>query len=154
MIKSIKRLGEILIEKGLLTPEGLKEALKEQGRTNDYLGNILIKKGLIRENDLLPAISEQTGFPQVELKNQYIDWQTAKSFSASLVIDYRYLPFKRDDSSVTIAVTNPFDIWALKKAEEEAMGLKLNLVLVSRRDMDEAIQRYKKYIGTNTLKQI
>ncbi|MFA5356745.1 MAG: hypothetical protein WC301_05000 [Candidatus Omnitrophota bacterium] len=154
MLKSNKKLGEILTEKGLVTPESLKEALADQAHTGEYLGDILVKKGMIAEKDLLFAVSEQFGIPFVELRNQYIDWQAAKSFSASLVLEYKYLPFKRDNLKVTIAITDPFNVWALKKAEEEARGLQLELVLVSSSDMDEATQRYKKYMGTNTLKQI
>jgi type IV pilus assembly protein PilB len=150
--RSHKKLGEILIEHGLITPQNFEAALKEQSRTNEYLGKILIQNSLIKEKDLLMALSEQFDIPLVSLKNKYIDLKAAKSFSASLIRDYKCFPFMMDKGSVTVAITNPLDMWGLKKAEEETAGYKLNLVLVSEEDMQEAIQRYKNYISKDILK--
>lgn len=152
MLRSAKKLGEILVERGLITDESLQGALIEQERTKEYLGAVLIRMGLVNERDLLAAVAEQFGLPVATLKNTYIDWQVVKSFSASLILDYKCLPFKKDDVSVTIAITNPLDMWVLKQAEEETRGYKMNIVLVTASDMEEAIQRYKKYVSRNILK--
>lgn len=143
-----------MIEHGLITPQDFEAALKEQARTNEYLGRILIQNGLIKEKDLLMALSEQFDIPLVSLKNKYIDLKAAKSFSTSLIMDYRCFPFRMDKSSVTVAITNPLDMWGLKKVEEETAGYNLNLVLVSEEDMQEAIQRYKDYTSKDILKQL
>jgi hypothetical protein len=154
MSKPIKKLGDALIEKRLITEQDLQEALKAQAKTGEYLGKTLIRMGLIKDKDLLLIISEQLNMPLVSMKNQYIDWATATKFTASLILDYKCLPFKMDKSYVTVAVINPFDAWALAKVEEEARGYKINFVLVTESDMDDAISRYKKYVGNSTLKQI
>lgn len=146
MFKIKKKLGEILIEKGLITPEQLKDALDEQARTKEFLGKILLDRSQIKEPDLLTALSEQFNIPIISLKYRYIDWGLAKSFSASLILDYKCFPLEKDEWSVTFAITNPLDAWVLKKIEEEARGLKVKLVLVSGRDMTEAIQRYRQYL--------
>lgn len=146
MIRSQRKLGEILVKKGLISDDKLKEALNEQARTKEFLGAILIKKRQIKEHDLLSVLSEQFGMPVVSLQNKYIDWDVARSFSASLILDYKCMPFQRNDSSVTIAITNPLDAWVLKKAEEEARGLEIKFVLVSQEDINEALSRYQKYM--------
>jgi len=146
MFRIKKKLGEILIEKGLITPEQLKNALEEQARTKEFLGKILLDRNQIKEPDLLTALSEQFNIPIISLKYRYIDWEFAKSFGASLVLDYKCFPLEKDEWSVTFAITNPLDAWALKKIEEEARGLKIKLVLVSGRDILEAIQRYRQYL--------
>jgi len=146
MAKSQKRLGELLIEKGRITPQQLESALMEQSRTKEFLGAILLKKKLITEKDLLETLSDQFGIPLVSLKNKYIDWQLLKGFSPSLIMDYRCLPVKKDAHAVTFAISNPLDVWVLKKAEEETRGLSMKLVLASQADIDEAIRRYRQHI--------
>jgi type IV pilus assembly protein PilB len=152
MIKSQKKLGEILMAKGLITDEQLKEALDEQRKTNEFLGKILLKNNQLKEKDLLEALAEQFNIPYVSLKYKYIDWQIAKQFSLGLILDYKCFPIAKDEWSVTVAITNPLDVWAIKKAEEEARGLKLKLVLVSEGDMKEVIQRYQQYLRSNIFK--
>ena len=66
-----KLLGKILVDKGLITDESLKEALLEQGETKEFLGEILIKKKFIKEVDLLGALSEQFNLPVVSLNDKY-----------------------------------------------------------------------------------
>lgn len=147
-------MGEILINKGLITGEQLTEALDEQRKTNEFLGKIFLKKNQLKEKDLLEAISEQFNIPYVSLKYKYIDWQLAKQFSLTLILDYKCFPIAKDDWSLTVAITNPLDVWAIKRAEEEARGLKLKLVLVSEGDMKEVIQRYQQHIRSSTLKTL
>ncbi|HTZ11319.1 MAG TPA: hypothetical protein VMD04_02925, partial [Candidatus Margulisiibacteriota bacterium] len=55
-------------------------------------------------------------------------------------------PLQHDAAQLVMAITNPLDLWAIRKAEEEARGLKLKLVLASEVDMQEAILRYKEYL--------
>lgn len=144
--KKQKRLGEILIEKGLLTQPQLEAALERQKRTKEFLGAILLKENLIKERYLLEALSEQCGVPVISLKNRYIDWKFVKQFTPELILGYKCFPVGKDDWAVTVAVTNPLDVWPIKKAEEEARGLKLKLVLVSEEDMREAIERYREFM--------
>ncbi len=141
-----KLLGEILIKKGLLTPERLALALGEQVTTKELLGTVVVRKGWVKEKDLLAALSERFNMPLVDLKNRQIDWSITTEFSSVLIFDYRCVPFKRDERSVTMAINNPFDAWTIKRAEEEAKGLILELALTSREDIDDAVKRYQRYI--------
>ena len=154
MIRSQKKLGEILINKGLINQERLKAGLEEQSRTKEFLGTILVKKNLIKERDLLATLSEQFNIPLISLKNKYLDWNFVKNFSASLILNHRCFPVKKDEFSVTIAIVNPLDVWALKRTEEEAKGLKLKLALVSEGDMDGVIRRYKQYMHSDLSKKL
>jgi type IV pilus assembly protein PilB len=144
-----KRLGEIMIEKGLITTEQLNAALEEQALTREFLGKILVKRMFILEGELLKVLSEQFDLPWVDLKYRYFDWKLMKGFSPSLILDFHCCVIAKDDSTVTVAITNPLDVWALKKAEEETRGRMLKLVLVSEEDMREAIGQYRLYIQKN-----
>jgi len=144
MVPNVKRIGELLIEKGLITEEQLTMALEEQKKTKEFLGVIFLKRRQIKEENLFAVLSERFNMPLVRLKDKYIDWNLVKGFSASLILDYKCFPFAKDEWSVTVAITNPLDIWGIKKAEEEARGLKLKVALTTQSDMDEIIERYRK----------
>jgi len=148
VIRSQKKLGEIFVDKGLISSEQLDAAIEEQKKTKEFLGTVLARKSQLKEQDLLAVLAAQFDIRVVSLKNRYIDWGLVKNFSASLILDYRCFPVSKDKFSVTIAITNPLDVWALKRAEEEAGGLKLELVLVSEGDMDGVIRRYKQYMSS------
>ena len=144
--KEKKLLGEILIEKGLLTAEQLALALGEQVTTKEFLGTIVVKKGWVKEKELLIALSERFNLPFVELKSKRIDWELFKYFSSSLIFDDHCVPFERDEHSVTMAISNPLEAWTIKRAEEEAKGFELKLALASREDINDAIKQYQLYM--------
>jgi type IV pilus assembly protein PilB len=149
MIRNQKKIGEILIECSLITQEQLERALSEQARTNQFLGDILLKNKDINERDLLLALSKQFNMPFINLNNEDIDWEFINKFSASLLLDYQCIPILEDEWSVTIGIRNPLDVDSIKKAEEEARGLKLRLVLVSKDDLEEFIGKYKQHKRLN-----
>jgi type IV pilus assembly protein PilB len=147
-----KLLGEIFVEKGIINSEQLKVALEEQRTSKEFLGTILIRKNQIKEEDLLQALSEQFNVPFVRIKDKYIDWDLVKKFSSSLILDYKCFPVEKDDLTVTIAITNPLDMWALQKCEEESRPSRLKLVLATQSDIQEAIERYQQYMRGNISK--
>ena len=144
--KEKKLLGEILIERGLLTAEQLAMALEDQLTTKELLGVIIVRKGFVKQKDLLAALSERFNLPLVDLRATRIDWEMFKYFSSSLIFDYHCVPFERDERSVTMAISNPLEAWTIKRAEEEAKGFELKLALASREDIDDAIKRYQTYM--------
>ncbi len=143
MEKKPKRIGEILLQKGLITTQQLNIALSEQQMSKEFLGTILLKKKMIKELDLLGALSEQFNVPLI-LTLKDLDWNWVKQFSSALILDHKCLPIEKDDWSITFAITNPLDAWAVKKAEEEAKGLKVKLVLICLEEMEMALEKYKK----------
>jgi type IV pilus assembly protein PilB len=149
MVKSQKRIGEILVEKGLISKEQLEVALKEQLSTKEFLGEVLLRKKQIEEQDLLKVLSEQFHIAVVTLKDRYIDWKLVKDFSPSLILEYKCFPVEKRGRAVIFAITNPLDAWALKKAEEEARDQEVKFVLASAQEMEEAINRYKQYMRGN-----
>ncbi|MDD5255445.1 MAG: hypothetical protein PHR11_05270 [Candidatus Omnitrophica bacterium] len=149
MLRSQKKLGEILLERGLIRQDELDAALAQQRRTKEFLGKILVKTGMIKERELLETLSAQFNIPFISVKDRYINWEFVKTFSASLIVDYGCFPLERDDWSVTIAITNPLDAWALAEAEKQAGGLRLKIVLVSSEEMAGLLQRYQQYMRGN-----
>lgn len=149
MSKTNKKIGEIFIDKGLITTDQLQAVLMDQRATKEFLGKILLKKGLITEEDFLQALSEQLGFPFIRLKKEDINIDTTLLFSATLILDDKCVPFKQDDYTVTMAITNPLDAWVLNRAEGESKTHKVKFVLVTEKDMLWLIQQYRRYKSTD-----
>jgi len=143
MNRSTKKLGQILIDKKLISETDLESALLEQKESKEFLGSLLIRLGKISPKDLVNTLSEQFDLPVVSLRNKYIDWNFVRSFSSSLILDYRCFPVSKDNWSVTFAILNPLDAWAIKRAEEETAGLRVKLVLALPQEMGDLIVRYK-----------
>ncbi len=139
-----KRLGEILVQKKLITAEQLTECLDEQKLTKDYLGAILLKKRLLKEEDLMKALSEQFDMPLISLKTLYIDWDVCLQFAPIVVSEQKVFPISADESSVTVAISNPLDVIAVSKIEDQARPKKLKFVLVPHVELMEFIGECKK----------
>jgi hypothetical protein len=58
-----KLLGEVMLEKGLITPRQLSDALRAQEHANEKLGRILVNWGYVSELDMFRSVSEQYGLP-------------------------------------------------------------------------------------------
>jgi type IV pilus assembly protein PilB len=140
-------LGELLVQKGILTPRQLKEALEEQKVTKEFLGALLIRKGFVQENKLIQVLSEQFNIPFVELSREYIDWDVALSFPSTLVVDHEFLPLRREARGVIVAVTNPLDAAATSEIEKIAGFEKVFRVLVTSAEMEKAVRAYKQKLS-------
>ena len=75
-----KRLGEILVDQGLLTPDQLMEALAERKKTGELLGQILIRKGAISETDVARAQAIQFSVPYLPASAYEINPEVAALF--------------------------------------------------------------------------
>ena len=140
-----KRIGEILVERGIINSEQLQEVLKEQKMTKEFIGNVLLRRGYVKEDTLLEILSDQYGMGHFSIKDRYINLNLVRKFPYSLISKYRCFPIEEDEESVTVAVINPLDAVAIAEIERVVSPLKLKLVLTSRTDMAEVIKRYRQY---------
>ena len=153
MKKKGKYLGEILVGKGLISDSELQMVIQDQMRNKKFIGAMLIEKGLISEDDLLIALSEQFDIEPIRLKDVEIDWEATTKFSSSMITDYKCLPIKEDEETVTLVIANPLDVWVLNKAEQEVAPRKLKVALTTVSDMDEAIKEYRRRSIQNMMKK-
>jgi type II secretory ATPase GspE/PulE/Tfp pilus assembly ATPase PilB-like protein len=139
---SNKLLGEMLIKKGLITQEQLTEALKDSTLQEDMIGNILVSKGLLKEEDLLKALAEQFNLTYLaRLKDVRISTEAVKAVPAKFVQHYGFMPISLEGSVLTVAVHNPMDVWLAENIKLN-LGFRVNRVLTSRHEVEDAIQKY------------
>lgn len=142
--KKSARLGEILIERNLITPEKLEIALKEQaaaGRDRPRIGEILVRLGFVSEGEMLKALAYQLGlryltfqeFPKVIPESSYPTVKFMKQ--------YRFVPLGVEDGVLKVAMADPLDEYVLD-ALQLFSGRRLEVFLSGEKDIMEAIEQY------------
>jgi len=146
------RLGEILVEKKIITPQELDLAINEQQKTKKLLGEILVSMGFITERRLLQILAEQQGIPFLELKDISIDEKVIKAVPAKFIWHYKIMPIKIADNVLTIAMSNPFDAWPIDDLEAH-LGLRVEKALAVSADITEAARKYYG-VGADTIERL
>ncbi len=147
-----KKLGELLIEKGLISPEDLAKALKEQSRSGEFLGTTLVRMGAVKEPELLATLSEQFGLPLIHLREASIDPGVVRLVPAKFVSHYKVMPVKSEGKVLTVAIHDPLVRWPLDELALQ-LGFEVESVLASETEITEAIRRYYG-VGAETVERI
>ncbi|HBE77778.1 MAG TPA: type II secretion system protein GspE, partial [Firmicutes bacterium] len=108
-----KKLGEILIENGIISEEQLQNALILQKSYNVPLGHILIEMKLATQAQIVEALSQQYRVPYVSLVNYDIEAENVTLVPAKLVQHYNMIPFDLQSGKLLIAASNPSNIEGL-----------------------------------------
>src|SRR5213592_4144292 len=141
--KKTKKLGEILVDEGLISQEQLERALLEQSRTDQLLGRILIDLKMVRESDLMAALAKQIGFRFVDLNDFQIDGSAAGLIPEQVARRYRALPIGYEDSRLLVAMADPANLFALDDIRT-ITGMDLQPVVATAADIEVAIRKYSR----------
>lgn len=136
-----KKIGEILVEQGILKLEHLNEALLEQKKTGGKIGKILVKNGIISEQQLLETLEFVLGIPHVQLSKLAIDPEVVHLISPSLIRMHKILPINRNKQSLTLAMSDPLNQQAIDDVRM-ATGLDIVPVVTSEKELDTTIRQY------------
>jgi|Deesub1362B_J571_1020462.scaffolds.fasta_scaffold00572_3 type IV pilus assembly protein PilB len=144
-MRRIKRIGEMLIDAGIITEEQLKKALEFQKRNGRRLGSILLELGFATEDDILKVLSEQFSNAPVAKKRHFenIPEDVIKLVPAHIAARYDVIPVAKKGNKLFLAMVNPDDHFAI---EDVRFVTKLDVVpLISLEDyIKEAIKKYYK----------
>ena len=114
-----KRLGEILVEDGVITPESVTEALDHQKKEGGMIGQILIRLGYITEENLLAALGKQLNIPYIPLMNYSINSEAIKRFSDEYCRKNMVVCFDEDEKRIYLAVSDPLNVQVIDDIEKE-----------------------------------
>lgn len=136
-----KELGQILLEKGLITPEQLEEALKIQSETKKYLGEILIEKGFVSKEDVLNALTEQSKAKYIDLsKFKGIKPEIVKIIDEGIARRFICIPISKENDILTVAMKDPTDIVAIDTLRR-LTGFKIRVVEANEHKIIELLDR-------------
>lgn len=136
-----KRLGELLVEKGLITEEQCQHALDIQKKTGRRLGEAIIELGFVKEEELLQVLSKQMALPHIWLRKGLIDPKIINIISAEKARLHKIIPMFRIKNNLILATSDPQAIFVIDEIEE-ATGLAVQPVLTRSNDIDKAIEGY------------
>lgn len=106
-----KKLGDRLLDKGLITPEQLKIALEIQKTTSRLLGQVLVDLGFVDENELASLLSQDMDSLHIpSLEGYPIDPEALRLVPKKLAQERKVMPLSFSEEVLTVAVTDPFDI--------------------------------------------
>src|SRR6201984_2432297 len=107
------RLGEILVKDSLISADQLKQALDYQKKNGGLLGTCLVKMVIVSDEDITAVLSRQYGVPSINLKFYEVDPSVIKLVPQETAIRYQIVPLSRVGSTLTIAMTDPTNVFAM-----------------------------------------
>ena len=135
------RLGEILLKESLITQDQLDKALEFQRSNGGKLGSCLTKMGFITDDDITGVLSRQYGVPSINLKYYEIDPNVIKLIPQDTALRYQVVPLSRVGSVLTIAMTDPTNVFAMDDIKFMT-GFNVEPVVASESAIAEAIARF------------
>ena len=135
------RLGEILIKESLITSDQLRQALEHQKANGGRLGTCLMKLGFISDDEITGVLSRQYGVPSINLKFYEVDASVIKLIPQDTAVRYQIVPLSRVGSTLTIAMTDPTNVFAMDDIKFMT-GFNVEPVVASETAIAEAITKF------------
>lgn len=140
-MRSVTRLGDLLVTKGLVTQEQLTEALQLQRKTGKRLGETLVELGYITEEQLAFELSRQSGLPIANLNEEPLDPTLLSLLPEQFFKRFRVLPAKVEGRVLHLAMVDPFDVQVIDDVRR-LTGLEVKPLLSTPSDINAAYQRH------------
>lgn len=138
------RLTEIMLNQKILTAQKLQEALDIQKKKSIPLREVLLKEGFIDESRLISVLSDSLYIPTLNISNYHIDSSLAGLVPERLARQYRLIPIARLGDTLTVAMTDPLNIFALDDLRI-ITGFKIDPVIALEKDILSAqVVMYKR----------
>jgi len=142
-----KRLGDYLVEAGVITDQQLQQALIEQKNSGLKLGDQLITSGLISEQQLIDTLQTQLNIPFVNLSRVEIEQRAINLIPDKLARRYNVLPLRIENNRLIVAMEDPLDYYAIDDIRM-GTGFVVEPVMTRREDLQRLINRYYSIQGS------
>jgi type IV pilus assembly protein PilB len=135
-----QRLGDLLVKEKVITPEQLEQATKLQKDTRVRLASALVKLGFLSDEDVTNFLSRQYGVPAINLSYFEIDPAVIKLIPYETAKRYQILPLSRVGASLTIAMVDPTNVFAMDDIKFMT-GFNIEPVVASESSIVEGIDK-------------
>jgi CheY-like chemotaxis protein len=137
-----KKIGDVLVEAGIITETTLERALARQRGTSKRLGIVLEEMGVITEEELAEALAKQSGFKSTSGFAHYpFSRDLLDLVPEEMAICRMVFPLKRNETTLALAINDPNDRDTLDLLGRQT-GLRIMPVLASRKEIREAVRRH------------
>lgn len=134
-----KKLGECLIQSGLITDQDLQVALAEQKRTGERVGAVLVRLNLATEKQITKALAYQLGFPFVSLSDDPPERAAIALIPKERALEHVCAAVRLEDHLLTVAIADPLLVSLVQELEAQT-GCRIKPVVATRSDILESIQ--------------
>ncbi len=142
------RLGDYLVDKGILTKADLTQALADQkAHPEKRLGEILIENGYITEIELLDALAARLNTDKINLDTYPVDVEAVNKIPSNMAEQYIMIPVKEEGGNLIVAVNDPLDYMHIEDVKQTS-GMNVITVLAEKQGILNAISYY--YAGLQT----
>ena len=138
-----KRIGELLLDRGLISHKQLETALAHQKAHGGLLGQILIEQDSVTEQEIALALTAQYGFPYLPLENYEIDDGVTQLIPEHVARQYFLMPVDRIGNALTVAMADPSNTQAIEDIET-LTNCVVQTFISTPSDIQKAIDRYYK----------
>ena len=148
-----RRLGDILMEAGLVSEEAVAQAIARQKETGHRLGQTLVELGLVTPEQIAAALSAQLGIPYVRLSDYSITAELIQKIPERVARQHKLLPIEEVSGKLIVAVADPLDITALDDLQL-MLGLDIEPVIAAESDVMRSIEHlYGEQISVESVLQ-
>ncbi len=140
MVKERKRLGDLLVEEGLLSDQQLTDVLNTK-KDGQKLGDALLERNFITEEQLIKALETQLGIEHVSLYRYPIDANLMKIVQKDFAKRNRLIPLKKEGNQLLVAMVDPMDYFAIDDLRMST-GLQIETAIATKNEIMQAINGY------------
>ncbi len=136
------RLGDLLVEQGIITSDTLTIALRTQKEQGVRLGEALLRLGAINERTLLRNVAHQAGVPYIEPSATMLDKEVLGGASSDFLLSNNFLPFSRNEEGVVMVVVSELDNRSVLQAIQELYRDNFKLALGPKETISQSLRDY------------
>ncbi len=153
MIKQVVRLGDLLIDKGLITQDQLMHVLSLQKESNftKKLGELLIQEGYVTYKEIARELSSQLNIEFIDIYGEELDFKLISRYPMHVLENAEAIPLREDDEYIYIATSNPLNYDALEALEHIVISKPIKLLLALDEDVRNIFQRIEIIQNTKTI---
>jgi len=137
----MRSLGHILVDRGLLTLEQLRQAEAEQQDTGQSLGRVLVSQRIVTEKDLVAALATQIGMGFVDLAEADVDPRATTMVSEKIMRRHSLLPIGFEDGKLVVAMSDPSNVVAMDDVRT-ITKMEVKPVVATKDDVINAVSKY------------
>ncbi|MGD8173082.1 GspE/PulE family protein [Vibrio sp. TRT 21S02] len=141
-IKLRKRLGDLLVEEGIITEEQVEQALAAQKTTGRKLGAALIELGFLTDHQMLTFLSQQLSVPLIDLSRANVDVDAVQLLSEVHARRLRAMVIGRNGDTLRIAMSDPADLFAQEALLSQLPNYNVEFVITPEKQLVEGFDRY------------
>lgn len=137
-----KRLGDLLVEEGIVSEEQIQQALSAQRSTGQKLGDALIDLGFIREKQMLEFLSQQLALPLIDLSRAPVDADAVPILPEVHARRLRALVVAKNGDTLRVAMSDPADLFIQESLMNLLGQYELEFIIAPERQLIESFDRY------------